>query len=99
MAPLQNICSRFLLLGQALRNSPHGIQQLRCAGGFAQNVMKQEKRKSEVHQFVGDNAVNTRIVYAWGLAEAGALGIRDYVRPDLKSMRNKSDKGEFSGSV
>jgi len=59
--------------------------QTRYATGFVQGVQKREAKKHNVDKFIGDNATKTKTVYAWGLAETGALGISSYLRPGGKN--------------
>ncbi|KAK0044894.1 Williams-Beuren syndrome chromosomal region 16 protein [Biomphalaria pfeifferi] len=51
---------------------------------WRKNYAKREAKKQIVHEYVGDSAKKTPIIYAWGTASSGALGIASYVRPELK---------------
>lgn len=41
---------------------------------WRKNYAKREAKKQIVHEYVGDSAKKTPIIYAWGTASSGALG-------------------------
>ncbi|RUS77207.1 hypothetical protein EGW08_015034 [Elysia chlorotica] len=60
-----------------------------CLTNWKKKHAKREAKKAEVHKYVGDNADRTTIVYAWGAADSGALGIPSYLRPNLKNLQRQ----------
>ncbi|CAL1540172.1 unnamed protein product [Lymnaea stagnalis] len=51
---------------------------------WRKNYAKREAKKQVIYENVGENAKKTSLIYAWGQASSGALGIASYVKPNLK---------------
>jgi len=65
--------------------SPWSSLQHRAATGFVQNYEKREAKKKMIWQYASPNTKPSQSVWAWGLAESGALAIPGYLRPESKS--------------
>ncbi|BFZ21398.1 hypothetical protein BsWGS_24437 [Bradybaena similaris] len=64
--------------------TPHLHSLVLRRNNWVKNLAKREAKKAVVVEYVGENAKRTQIIYAWGSAASGALGIASFLRPDIK---------------
>ncbi|XP_005108817.1 RCC1-like G exchanging factor-like protein [Aplysia californica] len=89
--PPRFLCTRCLSHHPAVLTQWASIVETQKRTKYSQRKRKQEERKAQENVYVGEQASKSRIVYAWGLAASGALGIASYMRPSLKF-----DKQQFA---
>ncbi|XP_041361472.1 RCC1-like G exchanging factor-like protein [Gigantopelta aegis] len=53
---------------------------------WKQRVLKREKIKEQVTEYIGVNAQRAERVYVWGCAVTGALGIKSYLKPEKNQI-------------